>query len=259
MKYLKLLISFTAYTFITAFVLLLSVVAFFFSGKKAFDGLQQIISIWKMLFKYTKTDTGRVSEKYRMKLYGKYKTFRNTEYIYIDFSNFDLGETLLFAYFIFYTSFLTYLVSGTIISFLTVSLIYVNSEVEITNDPVIKETIKYQKYEDDINIDTYCPCIESFKLTEKEVNKSEKTVLLNTDNGNMLLTKNKFLTSELISKATKEVPQGEIQIIKKEDRITFINNGFEFTVNKNQSFVFLYDLSSMFYFNDQYEMFRIAR
>lgn len=108
MKYLKLLISFIIYTFVTIIVGTLSIVCFFFEGKKAFGGMQQIFSIWKMLFSFLCTDTNRVTEKYQMKLHGKYKTFKNTEYISLDFGDFNLGETLLFAYFIFYTSFLTY-------------------------------------------------------------------------------------------------------------------------------------------------------
>jgi hypothetical protein len=259
MKYLKLLISFILYTFVTIFVGALSLICVFFEGKKAFGGLQQIFSIWKMLFSFLCTDTNRVTEKYQMKLHGKYKTFKNTEYISIDFQNFDLGETLLFAYFIIYTSFIAYVIAGVIISVLTISMVYINPEVKPTKEPIKKPVIAYQKMDDEINMDTYCPCTESFKYSKEDLFKTKNTLIVDNMNGTILVSDINHLTQDLMNTAKIEISQGEILVQNKSEQITFIQDGFEFKLNSYQGFVFIYDLSSLFYFDSEGQLFRIAR
>ena len=260
MKYPKLLISVIFYTFVTLFIAILTPVCALFEGKKAFGGLKQIFGIWQLLFKYLLTDTNRVTEGYRLKLHGKYKTFKNTEYITIDLRDFDLIEFLSIGYFTIYASLITYIIACTIISAVTYTAIYVNPEIEVSKEPVKKPEIVYHKYEDEVNMDTYCPCTLSFKMKESELLKTKNTLLLDDANGEIHVAKEDFLSKSSISNAKREFSQGEYTVSNVGKQITFTTQSdLEFKVNPYQGFVFMYDLASVFYYNEKGEMFRIPK
>jgi hypothetical protein len=260
MKYLKLLICVVFYTFVTLVITILTPVCAIFEGKKAFGGLKQIFDIWKLLFNFLITDTSRVTENYQLKLHGKYKKFKNTEYISINFNNFDLGEFLLIGYFTIYASMLTYVIACGIISAITYTAIYVNAEVEVSKTPIKKPVITYHKFADEVNMDTYCPCTPSFKMKKNELLKTKNTLLLDDANGEVHVAKENFISKSAMSTAKREYSQGEYTVTNIDSQITFsMPNALQFKVNHYQGFVFMYDLSSVFFFNEKGEMFRIPK
>lgn len=236
--------------------------------KTSFHPIKQIGAQMSVLFRLLMHDISsavkdKAEKKVKMPVYSRYEKAYSSKshgqsYIEFDLNDFDFAEFFLLAYLFAYTSFVLWIIGSAIYSAIVYTAIYVNPEVEVVEQPKPKREITFHKYEDDINIDRYCPCTLSFNMTKEDKAKSTMTVIYNPNNGELKYSNLHSLTTTDYQKSTKEVLQGEYTYEVVNGRIKVTYDDYTFTVNANQGYVFINDLASIFYFNDDFELHRVS-
>ncbi len=273
MNILKTSLALILYTLLFAFTILMTPIYMISGVKTCLQPIKQMYYQWSVLIKLFIFDLKSFVKKYdnfsvKMPVMPKYSgiykkaygsKFKNNSYIEYDFSDLDFVEIFYFGYLFLYSSFVVYILGSAVYSAIVYTAIYVNPEVEVTKDVVKKRKPAFHKYEDDINIETYCPCIFEYEADENFLSNTKNIIIYDTDNDELRISKNVSLTNSDFERSSKEVLQGEYTYSINDRNVTIEYDDFTFDVNHNQGFVFINDLRSVFYFNKSNELRRVSR